>query len=51
MCNKEIKFKAFRSYAIKLGADYVATGHYARIIHERKRWENKISNAERDRRQ
>lgn len=31
MCNKEIKFKAFLDYAIKLGADYIATGHYAQI--------------------
>ena len=31
MCNKEIKFKAFLNYAMKIGADYVATGHYARI--------------------
>lgn len=31
MCNKEIKFKAFLDYAMELGADYVATGHYARI--------------------
>lgn len=31
MCNKEIKFKAFLDYAIKIGADYVATGHYARV--------------------
>lgn len=31
MCNKEIKFKAFLEYALKLGADYVATGHYAQI--------------------
>ena len=31
MCNKEIKFKAFLDYAKMLGADYVATGHYARI--------------------
>ncbi len=31
MCNKEIKFKAFLNYAIDLGADYIATGHYARI--------------------
>ena len=31
MCNKEIKFKAFLEHALKLGADYVATGHYARI--------------------
>lgn len=31
MCNKEIKFKAFLDYATDLGADYVATGHYARV--------------------
>ncbi|GEK91485.1 tRNA 2-thiouridine(34) synthase MnmA [Alkalibacterium kapii] len=31
MCNKEIKFKAFLEYAMSLGADYVATGHYARV--------------------
>jgi tRNA-specific 2-thiouridylase len=31
MCNKEIKFKAFLEHAINLGADYVATGHYARV--------------------
>jgi tRNA-specific 2-thiouridylase len=31
MCNKEIKFKAFLDYALELGADYVATGHYARL--------------------
>jgi tRNA-uridine 2-sulfurtransferase len=34
MCNKEIKFKAFLEHALSLGADYVATGHYARIEHE-----------------
>jgi len=32
MCNKEIKFKAFLEHAMKLGADYVATGHYARVV-------------------
>jgi tRNA-specific 2-thiouridylase len=31
LCNKEIKFKAFLDFAIKIGADYLATGHYARI--------------------
>ncbi len=31
MCNKEIKFKAFLDHAMNLGADYVTTGHYARI--------------------
>src|SRR5699024_5872802 len=31
MCIKEIKFKAFLNHALKLVADYVATGHYARV--------------------
>lgn len=31
MCNKYIKFDAFVKEAKKLGADYIATGHYARI--------------------
>lgn len=31
LCNKEIKFKAFLDYAKRRGADYIATGHYARI--------------------
>ncbi|MBC2582173.1 tRNA 2-thiouridine(34) synthase MnmA [Clostridium sp. DJ247] len=31
MCNKEIKFKAFLDSALKIGADYIATGHYAQI--------------------
>lgn len=31
LCNREIKFKAFLDYALALGADYIATGHYARI--------------------
>jgi tRNA-specific 2-thiouridylase len=31
MCNKEIKFKAFLEHALRLGANYIATGHYARI--------------------
>ncbi len=30
LCNKEIKFKAFLDYALQLGADYIATGHYVR---------------------
>ncbi|MDT2814302.1 tRNA 2-thiouridine(34) synthase MnmA [Vagococcus carniphilus] len=34
MCNKEIKFKAFLDYAMQLGADYVATGHYAQVTHD-----------------
>lgn len=31
LCNKEIKFSAFLDYAMQQGADYIATGHYARI--------------------
>jgi tRNA-specific 2-thiouridylase len=30
LCNREIKFKAFLEYALELGADYIATGHYVR---------------------
>lgn len=33
LCNKHIKFKAFLDYAMSIGADYIATGHYARIEH------------------
>ncbi len=33
MCNKEIKYKAFLEHAINLGADYVATGHYAQVVY------------------
>ena len=30
LCNREIKFKAFLDYALMLGADLIATGHYVR---------------------
>lgn len=30
LCNREIKFDTFLKHALKLGADYVATGHYCR---------------------
>lgn len=30
LCNKEIKFNAFLHHALTLGADYIATGHYAK---------------------
>ena len=30
LCNREIKFKAFLDYALSLGADLIATGHYVR---------------------
>ncbi len=31
LCNAEIKFKAFLDHAMSLGADKIATGHYARV--------------------
>jgi tRNA-uridine 2-sulfurtransferase len=31
LCNKEIKFKAFLDHALAMGADRIATGHYARL--------------------
>ncbi len=31
LCNREIKFRAFLDFATDLGADVIATGHYARI--------------------
>ncbi|MBQ3453157.1 tRNA 2-thiouridine(34) synthase MnmA [Candidatus Saccharibacteria bacterium] len=32
MCNQEIKFKLFYEKARRAGADFIATGHYARVI-------------------
>lgn len=34
LCNKEIKFKALLKKALELDADYIATGHYAKIKNE-----------------
>ncbi|MBQ9017985.1 tRNA 2-thiouridine(34) synthase MnmA [Candidatus Saccharibacteria bacterium] len=34
MCNEEIKFKLFYETAMKRGADFIATGHYARVRQE-----------------
>jgi tRNA-specific 2-thiouridylase len=31
LCNSEIKFKAFLEHALNLGADCIATGHYAQV--------------------
>jgi len=33
ICNREVKFKPFIEYANRIGADYFATGHYAKIEH------------------
>ncbi len=34
LCNREIKFNVFLKHAIALGADAIATGHYARVEKE-----------------
>ena len=34
LCNAEIKFKAFLDHAMRLGAERIATGHYARVLQE-----------------
>ena len=34
LCNREIKFGPFLEEAKRLGADYIATGHYCKISHE-----------------
>ena len=39
LCNAEIKFKAFLDHAMRLGADKIATGHYARVRHVDGRFE------------
>ena len=33
LCNREIKFGPFLDYALSMGADYIATGHYCGIEH------------------
>jgi tRNA-specific 2-thiouridylase len=39
LCNAEIKFKAFLDHALRLGAERIATGHYARVRQEALRFE------------
>ena len=39
LCNAEIKFKAFLDHAMRLGADHIATGHYARVREGRRGFE------------
>ena len=34
LCNREIKFKAFLDFAMKLGAERLATGHFCRLREE-----------------
>ena len=37
LCNREIKFRAFLDHALSLGADAIATGHYARLTRDGER--------------
>ena len=39
LCNAEIKFKAFLDHALRLGAQKIATGHYARVREQGGRFE------------
>jgi tRNA-uridine 2-sulfurtransferase len=39
LCNSEIKFKAFLDHALQLGADKIATGHYAQVREFLGRWQ------------
>ena len=39
LCNAEIKFKAFLDHAMRLGAEKIATGHYARVREDAGRFE------------
>lgn len=44
MCNRHVKFGAFLRRALALGADYIATGHYARIEREIQNSKSQIPN-------
>lgn len=37
LCNSEIKFKVFLEYALRLGAERIATGHYAQLVPDEER--------------
>ena len=39
LCNAEIKFKSFLDHAMRLGAEHIATGHYARVRERSGRFE------------
>ena len=46
ICNKEIKFGALLSHALSLGADFLATGHYAKIVNRISSSPNKLDNSD-----
>lgn len=49
VCNRYIKFEALLQYALGIGADYIATGHYARVEKEKNgRWLLRCSPASKD---
>ncbi len=35
-CNRYVKWESMLQKALQIGADYIATGHYARIVHDEK---------------
>lgn len=45
VCNREVKFGALLEKSLDLGADYLATGHYARIVYEENRHRYTIKRA------
>lgn len=49
MCNRQIKFEMLRSYASEIGAQYIATGHYARpVLLENGRYSLQMADNEKD---
>lgn len=42
MCNKNVKFGAFLKKALAMGADYVATGHYAQVVNPKENAYEKV---------
>lgn len=47
MCNREVKFGAFLKKALSMGADYVATGHYAQVKSAKENYDRVGAPAER----
>jgi len=43
LCNREIKFRAFLEHALDLGADRIATGHYARVTRDHAGWHLRLA--------
>jgi len=43
LCNREIKFRAFLEHALDLGAERIATGHYALVARDRAGWHLRLA--------